>query len=241
MKKIRIFLFATGIFALINFFALALVSNIHQGHILLGMGAIAIIFYAYFFQKIPRKIHYTICAACLVPVIFAGFLAVYGKISNVDYSEDVVIVLGAGLRGDEVGGHLALRLDTAADYLSENTNAIVIVSGGLGAGRQITEAEAMERYLLRRGIAPERILQEDRSTSTYENLTFSHEILKNYFPEGYRAVVVTNDFHIYRATQQARNLGIDATPLGAPTPWHSFAANYLRGMLAVINFWLKPA
>jgi uncharacterized SAM-binding protein YcdF (DUF218 family) len=121
-------------------------------------------------------------------------------------------------------------------YLNRNTNAVVVVSGGLGAGRNITEAEAMSRYLVAQGISSERILQEGASTSTYENLSFSNGILTEYFPLGFRAVVVTNDFHIFRATRQARSLDIDAVGLGAPTPWHSFAANYLREMMAIINF-----
>jgi len=127
-------------------------------------------------------------------------------------------------------------LDTAVMYLNRNPNAIVVVSGGLGAGRNITEAEAMSRYLVAQGISPERILKEGASTSTYENLSFSNEILTEYFPNGFRAVIVTNDFHIFRATQQAQSLDIDAVGLGASTPWHSFAANYLREILAIINF-----
>jgi len=238
MKKIKIILLALGIIALINFVALLLVTNIHFGHMMLGVSAVVLIVYALIFEKIPQWVHITLWSVCVVPVVFAGFLAVYGRTNHVDYTEDVVIVLGAGLRGDEVGGHLAMRLDTAAAYLNQNPNALVIVSGGLGAGRNITEAEAMSRYLMQQGISPERILQEGQSTSTYENLSFSKEILSEYFPEGFRAVVITNDFHVFRATHQARNLGIDAISLGAPTPWHSFAANYMREMFAVINFWI---
>jgi uncharacterized SAM-binding protein YcdF (DUF218 family) len=147
-----------------------------------------------------------------------------------------VIVLGAGLVGDEVGSHLALRLDTAVEYLNGNADAVVVVSGGLGAGRNVTEAEAMSRYLVMRGISPGRILLEDKSTSTYENLLFSSEILSRHFTDSFRVVVVTNDFHVFRATRQARSLGIDANALGAPTPWHSLSANYMREMFAVVNF-----
>ena len=210
--------------------------NMHFGNMMFIVLSITFIAYIFFRKKIPRKIHIAIWAACVVPIFFAGFLMIYSRSKHVDYTENVVIVLGAGLRGDEVGAHLASRLDTAITYLERNLNAVVVVSGGLGAGRNITEAEAMSRYLTARGISPERILLEGESTSTYENLLFSDKILSDYFPDGFRAVVVTNDFHIFRASRMARSLEIDATALGAPTPWRSVAPNYLREMAAVIYF-----
>ncbi|MCL2225989.1 MAG: YdcF family protein [Defluviitaleaceae bacterium] len=236
MKAIKIFFVTVGILALLNLIFILATGNMHFGHIALGFLAVVVILYGAFFEKIAKKIHIALWLACSVPVFFVGFLAVYGRGGGVDYTEDAVIVLGAGLRGDEVGGHLARRLDTAIMYLNRNPNAVVVVSGGLGAGRNITEAEAMSRYLAAHGISPERILQEGASTSTYENLAFSKEILAGHFPDGFRAVVVTNDFHIFRAVRQARSLDIDAVGLGASTPWHSFAANYLREMLAIVNF-----
>jgi uncharacterized SAM-binding protein YcdF (DUF218 family) len=231
-----VFILSLGTFALINSVVLLFTTNIHLGHIMFGFAAVLLVLYAVFCERIPRTIHIALWVACAAPVFFALFLMIYGKSNNADYTEDAVIVLGAGLNGDEVGSHLALRLDTAVTYLNQNLNAVVVVSGGLGAGRNITEAEAMSRYLLAQGISPDRILQEGKSTSTYENLSFSNEILIEYFPDGFRAVVVTNDFHVFRATRQARILGIDATSIGAPTPWHSLAANYLREMIAIINF-----
>ncbi|MCL2576606.1 MAG: YdcF family protein [Defluviitaleaceae bacterium] len=236
MKALKIIFISFGTIALINFVALLFVTNIHFGHIMLGIAAAVLVVYGIFLGKIPRKIHIVLWAACAVPVFFVVFLMIYGKSNNADYTENAVIVLGAGLNGDEVGSHLALRLDTAVTYLNENRNAVAVVSGGLGAGRNITEAEAMSRYLVAQGISPDRILQEDKSTSTYENLLFSNEILTDYFPGGFRAVVITNDFHVFRAAWQARSLGIDANSIGAPTPRHSFAANYMREMFAVIYF-----
>jgi len=176
---------------------------------------------------------------CLIPICFSLFLGIYGNVSTADYTENVVIVLGAGIRGEEVGAHLARRLDTAIDYLRRNPNAVVIVCGGLGVGEVITEAEAMARYLIRHGVSPDRIIKEDRSTSTYENLTFAREILDEYFPDGFRAVLVTNDFHIYRTASLARRAGLYVNRLGAPTPLSALPANYLREMAAVVNMWLR--
>jgi uncharacterized SAM-binding protein YcdF (DUF218 family) len=236
MRKI---LFAVGFYALFNFIAVLVSSNLYFEHIFLGLVAIALIVYASVYNRFSRRFHRRLIYLCLIPVAFSGFLAAYGKTSSADFTEDAVIVLGAGLRGDGVpGAHLARRLDAAITYLNENPNAIVVTSGGMDENHYISEAEAMANYLTRRGISPERILQEDRSTSTFENLTFSDEILAEYFPDGYRAVVVSNYFHLYRAVRVARNIGIDAVHYGAPTPRRSFAANYMREIVAVTYYWI---
>lgn len=163
-----------------------------------------------------------------------------------------MIVLGAGLRDGEPGGHLARRLDTAAEFLHARPRAQVVVTGGLGAGQTVTEAEAMAAYLERAGIASERIFLEDASTSTYENLSFALEILQERQREIWFVdendgleiapndviVIVTNDFHLFRATRQARNMGLHVYGLAAPTPWHSLAPNYLREIAANVHYWL---
>ena len=210
----------------------------HQGHYIQAAVAIFLIIYGLIFTKVPKVLHYIIAGGSAAAVIFMSFLFVYGRLGRVTHTEDAVIVLGAGLSGGRPGAHLSRRLNTAILYLNENENAVVVVSGGLGAGEIITEAAAMEIFLIERGIAAERIFLEYRSTSTYENLTFSHEILTDLFPGGYRAVIVTNDFHIFRALRLAEGRGIDAVPLAATTPRRSFAINYLREMFAVLYMWV---
>ncbi|MCL2827936.1 MAG: YdcF family protein [Oscillospiraceae bacterium] len=240
MKIIRVTLLIAGLLLLTNLVILSFVSNRTMGFFLQGALSAAMILYAFLFNwisRISKKIHLVVGILCLIPIIFVSFLFIYGNVNNVDHGEDVVIVLGAGLRGEEVGRPLASRLDTAIVYWHKNPHAYIIVCGGLGSGAVITEAEAMARYLIARGIPTERILLEDRSTSTYENLKFAKEILNEYFPDGFRAVVVTNDFHIYRAVQIARQAGIEAGHLGAPTTWYTWPMNYLREMLAVVNQW----
>ena len=235
MRKI---IFVIGIILLINVIMLAAVSSTHHGHTIQAALSAVILLYAAFYKKIPRKIHIGAGAACVIPVLFTAFLAVYGNSGRVDYNEDVVIVLGAGLHNGQVGNHLAARLDTALDYLRRNPEAIVIVCGGLGANQPVTEAEAMAHYLIARGVSPENILLEDQSTTTFENLVFAKEILTERFPSGFRAALITNDFHIFRAEILAKQNGIDANPMGAPTPWHSWTVNYLREMLAIVNMWV---
>jgi len=233
-------LFLMGAVSLLNVIILSfLVPNIHLGYILQGLISAVFMLYGLFFNKIHVKIHILSFAACAALAIFILFLAVYGKTGRVDYTEDVVIVLGAGLRADnEVSPHLARRLLAAIEYFNQNPDALIIVTGGLGAGRDITEAEAMERFLTARGVPPERIIQENRSTSTYENLVFAKDILEGYFPEGFRAVLVTSDFHIYRATRMAQDIGLTVNRRGAHTPWGTVPVNYLREITAVMHMWV---
>ena len=174
----------------------------------------------------------------LIPLSMMLFLASFGNRAGVDFQEEVAIVLGAGLNKDQVTPHLAERLNTALLFAKQNPNAYLIVSGGLGERQLITEAEAMKRYLVDRGVPAARIIQEEASASTYENLVFSQQILQEKFPEEVRIALITNDFHIYRALSLAHDLGLNAYPLGAPTPWNAWLLNYLRESVAVFNLFL---
>jgi len=235
-KYIRLILFVGACALLINAIWLAVTTNMHHGHVLQSLLGVAVLVYVRYFNRFSRKIHLTSVILIAIPAICALALFFYGNSGRPDFSEDVVIVLGAGLNGEEVGSHLARRLTTAVDYLEQNPNAMVIVCGGLGAAQTITEAEAMARYLVAHGIAAERIIQEDLSTTTHENLLFAQEILARYFPDGFRAALITNDFHIFRATAMARDIGLDVVPLGAHTPTFTIGVNYLREMLAIVHF-----
>ena len=89
----------------------------------------------------------------------------------------IVMVFGCYVRGEEPGRTLTTRLDAALSLLKRYPNADCIVSGGQGSNEAISEAEAMRRYLVSRGIAEERITLEDRSTNTSENLEYTFAIL----------------------------------------------------------------
>ena len=133
----------------------------------------------------------------------------------------VIIVLGAQIKGVSVTDSLRRRLETAHRYLMKNPKTFAILSGGKGAGEDISEASAMADYLLSRGIDESRLILEDKSTSTRENLLFSKLILNSgdeeYGPSSKKLKlskcvevsvgVVTNSFHIYRALLQGELLG----------------------------------
>lgn len=234
---LRIILFAMGLLSLANVMFMFRVANPTIAFTLQAILSVCLMLYAIGFNWIPRKIHIALVVLATIPLAFMLFLGIYGNVSDVDHTEDVVIVLGAGIQGERVTRPLAHRLDTALAYWQENPDAIIVVTGGLGNRATITEAEAMARYLIARGVPETHILREELSTSTYENLVFAKEILEEIFADGFRAVLISNDFHIYRAVRTARQVGIDVNRLGAYTDWYTWPVNYLREMLAVFNFW----
>ncbi|WP_232726111.1 YdcF family protein [Bacillus sp. FJAT-42315] len=144
-----------------------------------------------------------------------------------------VIVLGAKVNGTEMSLSLQYRVSKALDYLKENPEAKVIVSGGQGSGEDITEAEAMKRFFIENGISKDHILVEDESTSTYENIIFSKQ--KFNIKE---AVIVTSDFHLYRAKKLAEKQGIKTYPLAAPTPEITKVQAYIREFAAITKMFL---
>jgi len=180
-----------------------LVANPTIGFAIQAVISVGIIVYAVFFNRISLKLHITAGVLCSIPLAFALFLGIYGNVSNADYNEDVVIVLGAGVNGERVSRPLAHRLDAAINYWNRNPDAYIVVCGGLGNRATISEAEAMARYLIARDIPEEKIILEEQSTSTYENLMFAKEILEERFPDGFNAALITNDFHIYRSVRTA--------------------------------------
>ncbi|MDD6810361.1 MAG: YdcF family protein [Lachnospiraceae bacterium] len=120
---------------------------------------------------------------------------------NLDY----IIVLGAQVKENGPSAALKFRLDEAYDYLIENENTICIVSGGQGSNEPCTEAQGMYEYLVKKGIEPRRIIKEDKSTDTSENILFSAQFLDK---ENDRVGIVTNNFHVFRGVHLAKHLGI---------------------------------
>lgn len=189
-------------------------------------------------QNIIKWFIFLVMVFLLSFVLILGLILFEGKNSE-NLEVDYIIVLGARLYGDVPSPSLAERLKTACAYLKEHENASVVVSGGQGPGETITEAEAMKRYLSNKGIDENRIIREDQSTSTFENLRFSltkiQEIDPNANPE---IIIVSNDFHLFRAKMLARRLGVKPYGLPAKTPPTSMLKSYLREYFAVLKSFL---
>lgn len=137
--------------------------------------------------------------------IFSGFKQ--KEELNLDY----IIVLGAQVHEYGPSVVLRYRLEKAISYLQDNEKTICIVSGGRGSNEPDSEAEIMTRFLEKNGIEKNRIIQENKSTSTVENLMFSKDIIKQSGGnlETARVGIITNDFHMFRALQIAKAKGFE--------------------------------
>lgn len=148
---------------------------------------------------------------------------------------DYVIVLGAKVNKTVPSLSLRYRIERAAEYLKENPQSKAILSGGQGSDEDISEAEAMALALMKQGISKERILLESRSTNTMENLKLSMALIKS---DGGSAdssvVIVTSDFHVFRAMRFAEKVGYRNVSGCAALSMKALAfQNHLREALAV--------
>jgi uncharacterized SAM-binding protein YcdF (DUF218 family) len=151
-----------------------------------------------------------------------------------------IVVLGSGTPNGQPSPALRARLDTARELADAHPTAWVVVSGGVDFGETLSEGLVMGNYLREQGIAPARILQEERSTSTELNLQYSLPLLK---AQGMgldtTLAVVTSDFHTVRAQRIAQKMGFThALPVAAPTPLYIRYNAWLREYFAMASSWV---
>ncbi|MEU8433423.1 YdcF family protein [Streptomyces sp. NPDC029216] len=170
---------------------------------------------------------------------FLGYAFLYGRI-KVRGDVDHVVMLGSGLiGGDRVPPLLASRLRKgqeiyAAQVARGSRPPVLLASGGKGSDERVAEARAMADWLIAEGVPAEHVTLEDRSRTTEENMLFSKEIMLADDP-GYRCVVVTNNFHAFRAAMMARKAGVNGQVVGSPTARYFWPSATLREFVAV--FW----
>jgi uncharacterized SAM-binding protein YcdF (DUF218 family) len=172
----------------------------------------------------------------LVSFVLIEALIIQSAVSKHKESSDYLMILGAGLRGEIPSKSLYQRLYASLEYIEMNPNVKVVVSGGQGSGESITEAEAMERFLINHGVAKNQIIKEEKSTNTLENFKFTTEILKGLDKkENIEVTIVTNNFHMFRAKFLGERQGLKV--YGYPAPLHPMLVPtyFVREYLAVIN------
>lgn len=247
MKKFLMkLIFAAGLLLIADGLFLTVATNINIGTVLTLLAGAALAAWPLLREKIAavtergvlKAVKYIVLTGAIFVVCLSLFLGYTGHRALVDYKEDAVVVLGAAVHGENVSRTLAYRLDKAAEYAEKNPGALIVVSGGKGAQEDITEASAMEQYLIDKGISRQRIIKEEKATSTFENFKFSKEILDRRFKDGYTCGYITSDFHLYRAGSIAKQAGLEARGLGSHTQWYNLPPSYLRESLAVVKFWI---
>lgn len=169
--------------------------------------------------------------------ILTSLIASGGQSDNRE--ADYAIVLGAAVVGETPSRVLADRLESAITYAKSYPDAKIIVSGGQGVGETVSEAEAMRLYLESRGISPERIIVEDRSGNTRENISFSKQLIDGRESDPYTVAIITNEFHLYRAKWIAKKLGMETIGISVSTyPWPLRMNYYFREIFSMLYQWL---
>jgi uncharacterized SAM-binding protein YcdF (DUF218 family) len=168
---------------------------------------------------------------------YVSYAFVYGRITALR-GADFVVVLGSGLLGgDRVPPLLASRLERGRQVYQAlvargKNSPMLIVSGGQGADERVSEAEAMAQYLIERGVPADSVMREDQSRTTEENLTFSRAIMERFRPR-YRCIVVTSNYHVFRAAMLTRRLDVNGQVTGARTAGYFWPSATLREFIAV--------
>lgn len=169
------------------------------------------------------------------------FIIIEGLIINSSVRKDItkpdyIVILGAGLWGDTPSLTLIQRLETSLDLIKLHPDVKVIVSGGQGPGETITEAEAMKRFLVSKGVDRTRIILEDKSTNTLENLYNTRQTIKRIDNrDKINISIITSNFHMFRSKFLANRVGFNAYGYPSPTLIYLVPAYHTREVLAVIK------
>ncbi|HEL2057257.1 TPA: YdcF family protein [Streptococcus suis] len=212
-------------------------------HNFLSMGlAVALTFYLFIAPFVVQSLS----GISLLNMVFVyvGFLVSYAIIISMLYTTssfvnlvnlfpgklDYVVVLGAGLIGDQVTPLLASRIEQGIAIYQKHPGSKLIMSGGQGPDELIAEGQAMANYALKKGVPAEDILIENQSTNTEENLKFSYGLMK----PGSRFALVTNYYHVFRALLLARQLKIKCIGYGAKTRFYFSLNAFIREFVGYV-------
>ena len=169
--------------------------------------------------------------------LFVEAIIIKNGVAEPKKDADYVIILGAKVNGTVPSKTLRARVNGTKEYLEENPNTKVIVSGGQGRDEDVTEAFAMKELLLKMGIEEQRIYMEDKSVNTEENIRFSKELIEQQMEnEEPQVVIATSDFHTYRGISIAKKQGL-LNVSGCPAKPDKILTvhYYLREFFAVVK------
>lgn len=167
------------------------------------------------------------------------FVVYEGRRKPQEADIDAMVILGAGVNGRTPSLSLRTRLDAALEELEKRPEIPVVLSGGMGYGEEITEAQCMYEYLTAHGVYGGRVLLEECAENTAENFSLSKSILQTHGVnvEESTVAVVSNDFHLARAKLIASKQGYgEVVGVPAELPWVHLEVNYyLREAFAVVK------
>ncbi len=237
------FLLIIGIISILYFFSITIfIGYLNIFNVIwVFMGIAAFVLYTQkekiktLYKKMPVIIKIIsfvfICTLLLSFIIIEGLIINHAQNKN---TEDAycVVLLGAGLNGSAPSLTLLQRIDAAVTYLQENNKTKVVVSGGKGIRETVTEAEVMSKVLQNNGIEADRIILEDRSNNTLENLTYTGQLIDI----DRKVVIISSGFHLFRAKCIARKIGYkNIGGIGSKTPLLLLPNYYVREYFAFLK------
>ena len=232
MKHKIVFILAGVLLVLAAFMKFAMIG---YGFIALVLTAIAAAAVLFVLLPPPLKIALAIVTALFLAVFCFWEVRIVGAAhTETPQNADYLIVLGCGVRGTTPSVAMRNRTDAAAKYLKENPDTVCICSGGRGPGEDITEALAMKQLISGQGVDPSRILMEEKSTSTEENLRFSAAVIEDYGGKiaDQCIVICSSEYHIFRAmllSEKCTGVRFEALPAKSTLP------------VSRINYYLREA
>ncbi|MEQ3551092.1 YdcF family protein [Pseudonocardia nematodicida] len=147
-----------------------------------------------------------------------------------------VVVLGSGLHGSEVPPLLASRIRAGLAEFTRRGARLLVLSGGKGDDERLAEGEAMARWAREHGAEPDTLRAETASRNTEQNLRFTDELVRaDPAVAGTTGLIVTSNYHAFRAAVLAKRLGVDAQAVGAPTAGYYWPSAVLREFVAILR------
>lgn len=191
------------------------------------------------FRIVRTILNCCVCLGLAMVAVTEGFI-IHASFGQPDESCQYLVVLGCMVREDGPSVSLQNRIDAAYSYLTEHPEVVAVVSGGQGENEPIAEAQCIYDQLVAMGIDPDRVWIEGKSASTWENLHFSLALIEEKTGSRPETIgLLSSEYHLFRASLQAKDLGVDTVGIPARTTLASQALNhFLREVAGVWHYLL---
>lgn len=232
----QLFLIIFGI-ALILIFLVPIFEDVFNIATIIGIiGGIIPLMLGFLWNTVNRKLSYIILIVYGVGFVItlAAMLGVYFAGRTKASTQNVIIVLGCRIKGDRPSLSLIKRVDIATDFLNSNPKSVAILSGGQGADENLSEALCMHNMLAKKGIDKSRLIMEDKSTNTDENIRFSLKLIED-FGFSKNAAIATSEYHQLRAKMICKRYGITAYAQSSKTKLTILPTFLLREILGIVK------
>ncbi len=240
MKK-HIWLFILGFYAIIHLLnAVGLITHsilYALAWFLFAVIDIVVIGYAIKSSKQGKRLGKVIAITLSIWLLLQSSLslAVMLKGNSKDTKNaDVIFVLGYQLDNDNMTSTLISRLEKAYDYAIDNPDCRIVVSGGITRNNTVSEASLMKDALISFGIDEDRIVAEENSKDTIENIKYCKALMNS----GEKVVIISSQYHCSRVQEIAKKQGLEVTTLGAKAPINLLMNQLMIEKIATVLVWL---